>query len=162
MDATSAVVTIVSALIAVLGTLAGVRIQQRATEAAERAVREERRREERRAACRALLAAARLHRRAIYTRLQSRGDGEESVREAKYRSWETRTEVSAALDDIQLLVGDAVLLGLADRFAAATFGMKQPGEPLAHLTRDLLDDRSARSRAAERAFRAAARDLLGG
>lgn len=161
MDVTTALVTIVGALIAVGGTLAGVRLQQRSTEAAERAGRAERRREDQRAAFRALLATARVHRRAIYTRWQTRTADEERRLGAKYAAWETRSDLSAALDDLHLLVDDAELLRLAEDFVVAVFGLKLRGENLGHLTQALFDERSARAGAAEEAFRAAARRSLG-
>ncbi|PVE13141.1 hypothetical protein [Streptomyces scopuliridis] len=135
----------ISTLIAVLGTLAGVVIsglfQHRAAGRTEAAARTAELRRERLAAVTELAGRISAHRRAMYMRgdARLRGESAERVEQLRAESHVTRSEVTEPLVRVRILVQDPAVRAAADFMVAATFGMRRAdGTTDAALTREGL------------------------
>ncbi|MEU2873773.1 hypothetical protein ABZ769_31990 [Streptomyces olivoreticuli] len=157
--------TVLTSVIAVLGTLAGTgaayALQQRAAARSERAARQEELRRDRQEAVRALVRALTAHRRNLYTRwkltCQEAAPGRQE--EARWESWSSRSAVSDARVALRMVTGDAELLHRADLAIGCSYAL---GDVDGTTTQAVMDERGDLARTAHDEFVAAAAAYVNG
>lgn len=123
------VVALVTAVIAVVGTLLGSivtgRLQERVTSRTETESRRRELRKEHLDAIKELAAAVSAHRSMMWRRGDAKFKGNlDQYEELRTRSHETRAAVTAPLVALRILITDSTVRAAADRMVDATFGMR--------------------------------------
>ncbi|MFI2292866.1 hypothetical protein [Streptomyces niveus] len=123
-------VTLVTAALAIIGTLLGSivsgRFQERAAERSVRVAQGEVVRRDRLEAVTALACAVSDHRRAMWTRGDAvlKGADSERIEALRDASHLTRSAVTRPLVALRVLIEDQAVRGAADRMIALTYGMR--------------------------------------
>jgi hypothetical protein len=151
----TSVTAVVTSLVAVAGTLLGGALQRRGTVRTERTTQV---RQEQLKAFSAFAHALTVHRGRLYARwdLADEGAGAEQQEAARSGSWESRSELSRALVDVQLVADDPELLQRAEQAMEVAFALRDA------VDKDDLDQRRDTSHREHDAFMVAARRVLKG
>ncbi|MFF3968019.1 hypothetical protein ACFYZI_41520 [Streptomyces griseorubiginosus] len=146
----------VAALIALLATVLGFRLQERSAARRDRLARQVQQRQELRQVFVRFLARLAAMRRLQNERsvLREAGAPEVDQAAAKQAALEARTAVGEALTELQLLTDDPHVLQLADRIVGVTFTLHEAPD------RADRDRRAGLARAAHNTFVAAAGPLV--
>ncbi|MFF7986955.1 hypothetical protein ACFZDK_49115 [Streptomyces sp. NPDC007901] len=146
----------VAALIALLATVLGFRLQERSAARRDRLAQQVQQRQELRQAFVRFLSRLAAMRRLQHERsvLREGGASEGDQAAAKTAALEARTAVGEALTELQLLTDDPRVLALADRVVDVTFTLHEAPD------RADRDRRAGLARAAHNAFVAAAGPLV--
>lgn len=133
--------TILTTILAVLGTLAGAIVsgwyQRRSAEHAERVARGEALRRDRLAAVTDLAAAVSDHRAAMWARgdAKLKGDAPERLADLRSRSHQTRSAITRPRVALRVLITDPVVRQAADVMVIATHALREADTDTDVLTR---------------------------